>query len=100
MLNGYQIIDADSHVIEPIDMWREYLDPEFREFAPSADMRIQGKEIVTNISDQIRDEGNQQMAKAHPNAYARGYDAESHVRAMLQMGIDIAFLYPSKYSVG
>ncbi|MGK7876729.1 MAG: amidohydrolase family protein [Xenococcaceae cyanobacterium] len=95
MLNGYQIIDADSHVIEPLAMWKEYLDPEFREFAPSADMRIQGKEIVTKISDQVQDQGNQQMAKAHPNAYAKGYDAESHVQAMLQMGIDIAFLYPT-----
>ena len=95
MLNGYQIIDSDSHVVEPIGMWREYLDPEFREFAPSADMRIQGKEIVTKVSKQVVEQSNQQMAKAHPHAYARGYDAESHVRAMLQMGIDIAFLYPT-----
>ena len=95
MLNGYKIIDADSHVIEPPAMWREYLDPEYREFAPSADMRIQGKEIVEKVSDQVQDQGNQQMAKAHPNAYAKGYDAESHVQAMLQMGIDMAFLYPT-----
>ncbi len=95
MLNGYQIIDSDSHVIEPIGMWREYLDPEFREFAPSAHMRIQGKEIVSKISQQVVEQSNQQMAKAHANAYARGYDAESHVQAMVQMGIDIAFLYPT-----
>ncbi len=95
MLNGYQIIDSDSHVIEPIGMWREYLDPEFREFAPSAHMRIQGKETVSKISQQVVEQSNQQMAKAHPHAYTRGYDAESHVRAMVQMGIDIAFLYPT-----
>lgn len=95
MLNGYRIIDADSHVIEPPTMWHEYLDPEFREFAPSADMRIQGKKITAKVSEQIEFHSNQQMAKAYPNAYAKGYDAESHVQAMVQMGIDITFLYPT-----
>lgn len=40
MLKGYKIIDADSHVIEPVEMWAKYLDPEFRQFAPSPDMKI------------------------------------------------------------
>jgi predicted TIM-barrel fold metal-dependent hydrolase len=82
-------------VIEPPSLWREYLDPEFREFAPSADMKIKGEAITTKVSTQVEKQGNQQMAKAHPNAYAKSYDAESHVQAMVQMGIDIAFLYPT-----
>ncbi|MCG8363873.1 MAG: hypothetical protein MJA27_11150 [Pseudanabaenales cyanobacterium] len=35
-LKGYSIIDADAHVIEPAGMWAEYLEPEFKQFAPSA----------------------------------------------------------------
>ncbi|WP_437549650.1 amidohydrolase family protein [Sorangium sp. So ce367] len=34
MRNGYQIIDADRHVVEPLDLWITYLEPEFREHAP------------------------------------------------------------------
>ena len=95
MLKGYKIIDADSHVIEPLDMWSRYLEPKFREFAPSKDMKIKGEEITYKISSQVRDLGNQQMLQAHPNAYLSGYDVESHVQEMVSMGIDIAFVYPT-----
>ena len=95
MLNGYKIIDADSHVIEPQDMWLKYLEPEFKEFAPSGDMRIKGESISHKISSQLRDFGNQQMVQAHPNAYRRRYDAESQVQEMVAMGVDIAFIYPT-----
>lgn len=95
MLCGYKIIDADSHVIEPPQMWSKYLAPEFQQFAPSADMKIQGLEIVHKISPQAREAANRQMMQAHPDAYFHRYDVESHLRSMEQMGIDIAFLYPT-----
>ena len=95
MLNGYKIIDADSHVIEPPEMWAKYLDPEFREFAPSPDMKIKGEPITETISKQVEEEGNKQMMQAHPNAYLNRYNPESHVQAMVQMGVDISFLYPT-----
>lgn len=95
MLNGYKIIDADSHIIEPQQMWAEYLDPKFKDFAPSLDMKIKGEPIAKKISLQAQHEGNKQMRQAHPHAYLNHYDAESHVRAMVQMGVDIAFLYPT-----
>ena len=50
MLNGYQIIDADSHVFEPSNMWENYLEPEFKSFAPSSDMKIKGEDIVDKVS--------------------------------------------------
>lgn len=34
MRDGFPIIDADRHVVEPITLWKEYLEPEFRENAP------------------------------------------------------------------
>ncbi|MBU7586024.1 MAG: amidohydrolase [Nostoc sp. TH1S01] len=95
MLHGYKIIDADSHVIEPPQIWTKYLPPEFKQFAPSADMKILGEDIAQKISQQVRDEGNKQMMQAHPQAYLSRYDVESHVQAMVQMGVDIAFLYPT-----
>ncbi|MGK7942404.1 MAG: amidohydrolase family protein [Crocosphaera sp.] len=95
MLNGYQIIDADSHVIEPPEMWAKYLDKKFKDFAPSPDMKIKGEPITETISKQVEEEGNKQMMQAHPNAYMNRYNPESHVQAMVQMGVDIAFLYPT-----
>ncbi|NEO42072.1 MAG: amidohydrolase [Moorea sp. SIOASIH] len=95
MLNGYSIIDADSHVIEPLTMWSEYLEPEFRQFSPSPEMKIKGEDIAEKVSEQLRALGNKQMMAAHPNAYFKGYNVESHVQEMGQMGIDQAFLYPT-----
>ena len=34
MLNGYRVIDADSHVMEPDDLFDRYLDPAFKQYAP------------------------------------------------------------------
>lgn len=34
MRDGYRIVDADRHVIEPIDLWRTHLEPEFQAHAP------------------------------------------------------------------
>ncbi len=95
MLNGYKIIDADSHVVEPWQLWEKYLEPRFQEYAPSAKMQIKGKPIAQMISEEVRQEANQKMQQAHPHAYFKGYDAESHLQGMMMMGSDIAFVYPT-----
>ncbi|MFB2920609.1 amidohydrolase family protein [Aerosakkonema funiforme] len=95
MLNGYRIIDADSHIYEPVDMWKQYLEPAFKNFAPSPDMKINGEEIVNQISAQVRMEGNKQILQAHPRSFFNSFNPESHVQAMMQMGIDISFIYPT-----
>ncbi|MBV1878027.1 MAG: amidohydrolase [Pseudomonadales bacterium] len=35
MKRDYRIIDSDLHVIEPLGLWRDYIDPEFRDQAPA-----------------------------------------------------------------
>jgi hypothetical protein len=32
--NGFKLIDAEMHVMEPVDLWQRYIDPEFRDRAP------------------------------------------------------------------
>jgi DNA-binding NarL/FixJ family response regulator len=32
--NGFRLIDAEMHVMEPVDLWQRYIDPEFRDRAP------------------------------------------------------------------
>ena len=34
MLRGYQIIDADGHVMEPPDLWEKRLEPQFMSGRP------------------------------------------------------------------
>ena len=31
---GYKIIDAEMHVMEPVDLWEKYIDPAFKDRAP------------------------------------------------------------------
>lgn len=69
MLDRYRIINADSHIIEPPSMWAKYLEPEFKEFSPSGQMKVKGEEMTEKISEQVHNLGNKQMMSAHPNAY-------------------------------
>ena len=34
MAPTYNTIDADGHILEPLDLWDKYIDPEFRERRP------------------------------------------------------------------
>ena len=34
--NGFQLIDAEMHVMEPVDLWERYIDPEFAGRAAAA----------------------------------------------------------------
>lgn len=95
MLKGYRIVDADSHVWEPMDMWGKYLEPAFRGFALSPDMTIAGEKICFKLSDRLGAEWSGETAASYPEASLAGFDSESHVRAMKQMGIDVSLIYPS-----
>src|SRR5215204_5646231 len=34
MSRVYNVIDADGHILEPLDLWDNYMDPKFRDRAP------------------------------------------------------------------
>ena len=34
MARTYNVIDADGHILEPVDIWDRYMDPAFRAQAP------------------------------------------------------------------
>src|SRR5262249_61362515 len=44
MARAYEIIDADGHVLEPVDLWDKYIDPGFRDRAPRIIVDTDGKE--------------------------------------------------------
>jgi predicted TIM-barrel fold metal-dependent hydrolase len=115
MLKNYQIIDADGHVTEPIEMWAQYLEPAFQSHAPYRDlpttkegelkielfsspykeMKIEGEKIYQKISDGVWTEGAKATLKDWDRYGEFGCDPESQVKAMKRMGVDISFLYPT-----
>ena len=34
MARTYNVVDADGHILEPLDLWDQYMDPKFRDRAP------------------------------------------------------------------
>src|SRR5256885_14099700 len=44
MSRAYNVVDADGHVLEPLDLWDRYMDPKFRDRAPRLIKDKDGKE--------------------------------------------------------
>ncbi len=95
MFKEYQIADADAHVFEPLDMWEQYLEPAYKSFAPSADMKIKGEPIYYKASSEVVSQWTKQVMQSHPMAKLHGFTNEVHLATMKQMGIDISFVYPT-----
>ena len=47
MARAYNAIDADGHILEPLDLWDKYIDPEYRERRPRFTIDENGKERLT-----------------------------------------------------
>ena len=95
MDNKYKIIDADTHVFEPLNIWGEYLEPKYKSFTPSPDMKIQGEDIYGRVSQQAASRWAQQILQVYPEAKVKGFTNELHISTMEQMGADISFIYPT-----
>jgi hypothetical protein len=47
MTRAYNVVDADGHILEPLDLWDNYIDPEFRERRPRFVIDENGKERLS-----------------------------------------------------
>ena len=104
--NGFKLIDAEMHVMEPVDLWERYIDPEFRERAPRRlnqrrwDIRtmVEG-EVMAAMTDYnypaISDAEENTLAERYADEIAVCFDAASQVKAMDKEGLDLAVLYPT-----
>jgi predicted TIM-barrel fold metal-dependent hydrolase len=108
--DGYRVVDADVHVIEPATMWREHVDAAFLGREPQPEdlafgMVVDGIAINTwDARERDLDDGARSLRKErilatfreiYPDAYERGFDAASQLDSMDTEGIDVAVLYPS-----
>ena len=52
MARAYSVIDSDGHILEPLTLWNDYMDPAFRDRAPKLVIDKDGKERLL-VEDQI-----------------------------------------------
>ncbi|MBV9017312.1 MAG: amidohydrolase family protein, partial [Alphaproteobacteria bacterium] len=110
MGRAYNIIDADGHILEPLDLWDNYLEPKFRDRAPKIVKGENGKERLVieehAVGDNQRGIGRigavgarQGVVAADTMSYKDGkpggFDPHARIPDMDADGIDAAFLYPS-----
>jgi hypothetical protein len=110
MGRAYNVIDADGHILEPLDLWDNYIDPAFRDRAPRIVKGENGKERLV-IEEQTVGDGQRGIGRigavgarqgvveadtmAYKDGKPGGFDPHKRIPDMDADGIDAAFLYPS-----
>ncbi len=104
----YNVIDADGHVLEPLDVWDQYMDPAFRPRAPQLIIDTDGKERL-RIEDKVLGgpsglglvgaigarQGEASIDIKYVEGRKGGFDPHARIPDMELDGIDAVFLYPS-----
>ena len=110
MSRAYNVIDADGHILEPLNLWDKYMDPKFRDRAPRLVIDQETGKEKLDVEGQLL--GSQQgmggiggvgarqgAVKAAEMKYEEGrpggFDPHKRIPDMDSDGIDAAFLYPS-----
>jgi uncharacterized protein len=110
MSRAYNVVDADGHILEPLDLWDKYMDPAFRDRAPRIVTGENGKQCLVMDEHVV---GNNQRgiggiggvgarqgvvsadAMEYQDGKPGGFDPHKRIPDMDADGIDAAFLYPS-----
>jgi uncharacterized protein len=110
MSRVYNVIDADGHILEPVDIWDNYIDPKFRDQAPRLVIENESGKQKLDVGGQLL--GSQQgmggiggvgarqgevnsAEMKYEEGKAGGFDPHARIPDMDLDGIDAAFLYPS-----
>jgi predicted TIM-barrel fold metal-dependent hydrolase len=109
MARTYKVIDADGHILEPLDIWAKYMDPGHRDRAPRLVLDNNGKERLL-VEDKVlgspkglgrlgavgaRDGSVPADTMMYADGRRGGFDPHERIKDLDLDGIDAAFLYPS-----
>src|SRR5262249_61573587 len=110
MARKYTVFDADGHILEPLDLWENYIAPAFRDRAPRIVKGENGKERLV-IEEQVVGDGQRGIGRigavgarqgvveadtmAYKDGKPGGFDPHNRIPDMNADGIDAAFLDPS-----
>lgn len=106
-VGDWLVADSDMHVMEPADLWQQYMDPAWGHAAPvglteiERDMRVKVKNAVMLRLGRLRPRGagrawSTQQDSAFAHAEKRQWDASSQVAAMDMEHLDATVLFPSR----
>jgi hypothetical protein len=104
--DGLKVMDADMHIVEPVDLWERYIDLAFKDRAPRGLSR-HPRDLGVQVGESIFPLPNRSYANAiaplmtgqqdiYTDAEGRQWDSGSQVTAMEKEGIDRAVLFPSR----
>ena len=109
MTSTYNTVDADGHILEPLTLWDEYIDPAFRERLPQLVIDENGAErisvgglllgnprgIGSLGSIGVRQGDVTVETLKYEEGCKGGFDPHVRVKDMDADVVDAAFLYPS-----
>ena len=95
------MFDVDSHFMEPPDLWRDLMEPEYRDRAPVGDadrggLTVDGDRRFPTLRWKRMASLNADWAGAYGRYDERGWDPEAYIMAMDDQGIDRMALFPSR----
>ena len=99
-------IDADSHVLEPGDLWEKYLEPKFRSEMPYSFVGYTGDPLAFTVKVRVGEygmpfspEGSSSplpgLADVYLEYVRRGFTPDCYKDAMDRVGMDYMVLYPT-----
>src|SRR4051794_13935883 len=104
MRDGFKVIDADRHVLEPTDLFAKYLPEKFRHRVviegPNQSRRFVDGELISDadrLGNSAKQEdfgftfgGSKRWRETFAEALANKFDAPSNLRDMDREGVDIS----------
>ena len=110
MARTYNVVDADGHILEPLNLWLDYIDPAYRDRAPRLVTNANGKQQL-QIDTMMAGSAERGLGAIgaigardghviadgfeYSQGRAGGFDPHKRIPDMDMDGIDAAFLYPS-----
>ena len=113
MNRHFSYVDVDGHILEPPGMWREYIEPEYRDRAVKIDLDDQGLEFlnvdgksswfmrggtlgnIAAIGQDVHEHLTPGAITYEASMLPGGYDPHERIKVMDAEGIDVSILYPS-----
>src|SRR5438309_1123294 len=92
MKDGFKVIDADRHILEPTDLYQNYLPEKFKHRVRLAGPNQTVREVDGKpVSDSAQRPGR----VMEDDGYANKFDPASNLRDMEREGIDVSVLFPT-----
>src|SRR5690348_17765023 len=83
MRRAYNVVDADGHILEPLNLWRDYIGPGFRERRPRFVIDDSGKERLT-VEGKLLGNPRHRQSWFYRRSARRGHTRQSEIRRLLR----------------